>query len=318
VLGLAARAAPRSAGGAEADPLARNGKRHGMKAGRSGVVQPAIGEEQRGIRAVELESFLVYKKDGDARAVLAAAKNLFGFEIIGMEAGNFGRAVDGGFARGELVSKNGGRVVEGCIEIERVGVSSIAMKTVGTARAGKSDFIFQAAGKAVDGNAAGHVLEINGHELPAHGVDALQSFSLFGNDVFPGRFGIGGIVKHDAGVGGGLGGGDQGFIAKVVDYGGGVVGDIGDNRRKVFFFFGQVAEINGVAALALALIGDFQDRETLVVSGVYVFEAVGIFLVLVNEFVGGLRRAENVVIDALGVVFRRELVAGYRGFEGAI
>src|SRR5262249_12781801 len=108
------------------------------------------------------------------------------------------------------------------------------------------------------------------------------------------------------------------FIAKVVDYVEGVVGDIGDNRRKVFFFFGQVAEINGVAALALALIGDFQDRETLVVSGVYVFEAVGIFLVLVNEFVGGLRRAENVVIDALGVVFRRELVAGYRGFEGAI
>ena len=71
----------------------------------------------------------------------------------------------------------------------------------------------------------------------------------------------------------------------------------------------QIAEEQRVAFLALAAIGNVEDREPLVFGRADGVEALRVRLVLVNQLVVRLRRADLVVIDLVILVLRRQLLA---------
>src|SRR5208283_4317377 len=88
-----------------------------------------------------------------------------------------------------------------------------------------------------------------------------------------------------------------------------IIGDFGHDGAESFLGFGEVAIIDGVAALTLSAVGDAEDRESLVFCGAHEMEALGIGLVVVDELVLGLRSTDAMEIDSVKNVFGREFVA---------
>jgi hypothetical protein len=103
---------------------------------------------------------------------------------------------------------------------------------------------------------------------------------------------------------------DEKAVANIVDDIERVVSDRVDDGGERLGGRRKVAEVDGIAFLALATIGDGQDQEPFVFSDLDRVEALGIRRVGEDQLIGGLRRAdaviEHLMIDVLlGKVFAR-------------
>jgi len=101
-------------------------------------IESAVGVEQGGILAVELQSFFIGEEHGDAGAVFAGVEDLLGFVTGGIEI-NFGRAEDGALAHLGLVAVNRVWYGEAGKEVEGFFIFALAAESGCGADAGQID-----------------------------------------------------------------------------------------------------------------------------------------------------------------------------------
>ena len=165
---------------------------------------------------------------------------------------------------------------------------------------------------------ARHILQIGREQFSAQRFHVVQGIRLLRNDFLPRRLGIGRIEKHQLPFGRVLIRGDQEFFAQIVHHHKGVVADFSNDLRKRLLLLGEVAEIQRIAALPLAPVGNRENGKPLVVGRRHRLKALRILLVFVNQFIGGLFRAKNVEVDLLKLVLRRKFVPRLRRVEPAV
>ena len=99
-------------------------------------VETAVAVQQRRIRAVELDPFLMDDEHRHARAVLAAVENLLHFVIVGVEL-QLRPAEQAAFARGDVVVIDARRRGEAGKRVERLVVGPLAAEAAAAADARK-------------------------------------------------------------------------------------------------------------------------------------------------------------------------------------
>ena len=273
-------------------------------------VEAAVPVHQRGVVAVELQPLAVHDEHRDARAVLAGEEHLLRVVVGGLEVGDIGRAEERRLFRGDVVPVDRRRARERRERVEDERIVVVAAEPAGDAHAGQFDLVLDRAVQRVRVDARRHVLEIR-HEEPAAGrAGGFDGFWLFRHHVAPFRGAARARIEprdlpvRRAGVG--L---DEKRIAHVADDLVGVVADLGDDGLPRLVGGIQVAVVHRVAILALAALGDVQDREPFVFGRGHGVEALRVAHVLERELVGRLRRADAVVVHLVVIVRRRQLLA---------
>ncbi len=163
---------------------------------------------------------------------------------------------------------------------------------------------------------AGDIFQIRDEDFAARDSGLLQDFRFFRDEFRPG--GAGRIKQEQVVVGSLVIGLNQKLAADIFDDIVRIIGDLRNDGTERFLGFGEVAIIDAIAALAFSPVGDAEDCESFVLRGADVVKALGIGLVLKDEFILGLGSANAVEVHGVENVFGREFVGRIRRGIAAI
>ena len=261
-------------------------------------LETAVPVEQAGVLAVELHVLAAGDEHRDLRAVLRGIEDLLGGEERGIEA-YLGRLVEGRFTRGDVIAVDCRRSRIVRQRVVDLLVLLLAAEAAHRADGGQRHLTHQLALEVILRDAALRILQVGGKEVSAGRADPLkQILRILGDHHLVLR----GTVQVDAPqrVVRGIAVGD--VVETVVLDGHHTVVGIEARQQRTEALLGSlpIEHLGPGGSLRSAY-----EEPLAVLRGPYPEVAQRVVLVLVDEAVGRLRRAELVVVDLLELVLVR-------------